>query len=162
MTDATKSPSSIDAQPTDAAAQGRLWPLLAVLATLIAIGSVLGVLAFRQYVKSELAMRVLYREAQQAGATLGADECIGWTLAAQKRCTAMQSLCQGAIPSLAERCLDAGDRQVECATLGATGDTHWSHDRCVGRGYDPRNRGCAIAYLALAAYCHEHAAKEPR
>lgn len=161
MTDPTKLPSSVDV-PSPEATTGRLWPLLAVLTLLIGTGSVLGVLAFRQYVASELAMRELYRQAGEAGATLDADSCAAWTLAAQKRCTAMQSLCQGAIPGLTERCLAARDRSADCRGLGETADTHWSRDRCKRRGYDPRNRGCAIAYLALAAYCSEHGGARPQ
>ena len=99
----------------------------------------------------EVITRRLYREAEVAGAQVDADGCVGWSLGTQRRCAAMQSLCQGALPGLTERCLQVRDRRADCRHLGETADTHWSRQKCAERGLDPRHRGCAIAYLALVA-----------
>ena len=127
--------------------------LVGILLALVGTGSVMGVFAYRQVVRSEEALRALREEAACTGGRVDAEGCVDWVLGAQKRCAAMQSLCQGAIPGLLETCLAARPERPACASIGEAADTHWSYRHCAARGFDRRDHGCAIAYLALASFC---------
>ena len=132
-----------------------------LLAALIITGSLLGVLAYSSFKKSDAVLAEKVAELETSGQSLTAIECIGDVLLWFDECqkTAIPELCLKGIEKTVEVCLAAQDRYAECDSFkDEFPDGRWAFDKCrehdINRG-SPRvlKKSCVAAYRTLFEYC---------
>jgi hypothetical protein len=125
-----------------------------VVAALLAIASLLGVLAFYRYSQSERALVAELTAMAKRAASLDVDGCVSETLAWNKRCEAMKTLCDASVPRMMETCLRGADRSSRCRALGdRVMATQYGVAECKARGRTRRDKPCALSYRAIASHC---------
>lgn len=133
-----------------------------VVATLLAISSLLGVLAFYRYSQSERALVAALTAMAGRAASLDVEGCVDETLAWNKRCEAMKTLCDASVPRMMETCLRGADRSRRCRELGErVMATQYGVAECKARGRTRRDKPCALSYRAIASHCERILPRPP-
>jgi hypothetical protein len=125
-----------------------------VLALLFGLATLLGVIAYWRFTRSDRYLQRTLKAIVQRGPSLSPEQCVDEVLVWSRRCQAMKSLCDASVPRMMEGCLWGADRRPFCGRLGdRVMATQFGFAECRARGRDRRDKTCALAYRTLADHC---------
>lgn len=133
-----------------------------VLTIIFGLSVVLGVLAYWRYSVSEKHLHEIFSVMDKKGKDLSTEGCISEVLDWHREgCSAMQSMCDHAIPMVLTRCLAAKDRKAYCGDLKIEeASKKWTYRMCKERGISPKDgtkrrfvKACGNAYGSVESFC---------
>jgi hypothetical protein len=132
-----------------------------VLTLLFSLASVLGVLAYRNYVLTERHFREVIAHMDEVGADASVEECVTEVLQWYRSCEGIVELCSHAVPKMMTHCLKAQDRDAYCDGLDlASAKAQWVYEKCADHdgedqcaGKHKRKCACANAFRAVDSFC---------
>ena len=126
-----------------------------VLSGIFALATLMGVLAFFKYVKTETSVKQGRVFLQERGKSLDLHGCVAELLAWSAGCEGIKSVCDASAPILMESCLKSQDRTEECVqkkTLRM--DSTFGYRDCAAISKTKAARKvCGNAYRAFDSYC---------
>lgn len=136
--------------------KGRRSGLL-VVTSLVLVGVVAGVLAYRNLVASEARLSTELAVMEQRGEGLDVPGCVDAVMDWHDECAVMKSLCDQTVPRFMHVCLAARDRTEFCDALGPrSSDTSFGFDECKARGGDRDDKkACAVVYRVIDGHCKD-------
>lgn len=117
----------------------------------------MGVLGWRQLVRSRDHFAEATKMMDQLGPQLDTEGCVSAVLEWHASCAANKPLCDNGVPQIMTHCLMGRDRTQTCESLDlSSAKAQWVFDRCEERGSGCSNRktcACASAYRAIDSFC---------
>ena len=117
----------------------------------------MGVLGYRQLVRSRDHFAEATQMMDQLGKQLDTEGCVTAVLEWHAGCAANKPLCDNGVPQVMTHCLMGQDRTDTCGSLDlSSAKAQWVFDRCEARGTPCSNRktcACASAYRAIDSFC---------
>lgn len=129
-----------------------------IVTALLALSTGFGIMAYRNYDRSEKHLIGALEDFSRKGAGLDAIQCVDEVLNWAPHCDAMKDLCDASVPRLMDRCLKARGRAEDCSAWAAKSeDPKFVFSACRERGVAKyMKKTCGNAYKAIGQYCRVH------
>lgn len=149
--------TSEDTSPAEGPKKGNRTHVF-VLVGLFAASSVIAVVAYGKFTRSEQMLQRDFDAIKVEGADLSVDGCVDRVMEWHAGCEAMKVLCDRSVGRMMEMCLDGADRRGYCATIAddETTATTFGFQECKDRGaHETRalKKVCGTTYRAVSAHC---------